>query len=239
MDIKAIICDIEGTTTSISFVKDILFKIAAEKSKIFLSENFDELKTIIDELYNLSLEDNFKLKHDSSNREKYVEAIDEYVQHLINTDRKGKPLKDLQGKIWRYAYENNLIKGHVYDDVAMNFKKWTEKGLKLYIYSSGSVEAQKLIFGYSLSGDLTPYLSGYFDTNVGLKQKAASYQNILDAIKLKGENVLFLSDIPNEVFAARTAKINSILLDRPGNASISEEIRAQFKVVKNFDEIEF
>lgn len=237
-NIKAIVCDIEGTTTSISFVKDVLFKIAGEKSQSYLRENFFELESLIAELDQLSKSDNYELKHDESDREKYIEAIDEYVQHLIKSDRKVKPLKELQGKIWKSAYEAGLIKGHVFCDVSVRFKKWVEKGLKIYIYSSGSVEAQKLIFGYSVAGDLCQHLSGYFDTTIGHKQDSASYQNILDSIKFNGEEVLFLSDIPNEVIAARAAKINCILLDRPGNAPLPQKIQEQFKVVKNFDEIE-
>ena len=236
--IKAVICDIEGTTTSISFVKDVLFKIAAEESKSFLMNNYDELKYLIDQLHNLALEEKFEIRNDTSSKVEHVNAVDHYIQHLIKTDRKVSMLKELQGKIWRHAYESNLIKGHVYDDVKRNFKKWTDKDLKIYIYSSGSVEAQKLIFGYSIAGDMCKYLSGYFDTRVGHKQEKKSYENILDNINLKGEEALFLSDIQNEVIADRNANISCILLDRPGNAALSEKVRSEFRVVKNFDEIE-
>lgn len=239
LKLKAIICDIEGTTTNVSFVKNILFNIASEKCQEFLMENFAdaEIKEIIDGLYQQSVADEIPiLKHVDS--EKFIEDVTKYVKELIKSDRKIKALKLLQGKIWSNAYESGLIKGHVFDDVKENFMKWIEKGLKIYIYSSGSVEAQKLIFGYSTHGDLNVFLSGYFDTNVGHKQEAPSYQNILDAIELKGENVLFLSDIPNEVIAADAVGINCIILDRPNNPiELSEEIRKKFKVIKTFNEI--
>lgn len=237
---ESIICDIEGTTTSISFVKDVLFKIASEKCQEYLTVHFDEveIQEIIEELYQHSIADGRAINK-NDDKLKYVEAINDYVQNLIKNDRKVKPLKQLQGKIWKDSYQAGIIKGHVYDDVKENFDKWTKKGLKIYIYSSGSVEAQKLIFGFSTHGNLCEYLSGYFDTTIGHKQESTSYQNILDAIQLKGEKVLFLSDIPNEVIAANAVGINCIILDRPNNpTTLSAELRAKFKVVNTFNEIE-
>lgn len=230
--VKAILCDIEGTTTSISFVKDVLFKIAAEECEGFLNENKDnaEIREIIDELFRESGNDN----KDCENK---IEIVTQYVQQLIKADKKVKSLKLLQGKIWKNAYEKGLVKGHVYDDVPVNFQKWTEQGFKIYIYSSGSVEAQKLIFSYSSHGNLCNYLSGYFDTTVGHKQESTSYQNILNEIGFKGEDVLFLSDIPQELYAASSVGISCIILDRPNNPTqITSEIK--FKVAKDFNEIE-
>lgn len=240
-NIKAIICDIEGTTTSISFVKDVLFKIAAEQCQEYLKTNFNnaEIQEIIKELCQQSIIDGTAIETNENDRQNYIESVNDYIQQLIKSDRKIKALKSLQGKIWREAYKSGIIKGHVFEDVKENFEKWTEKGLRIYIYSSGSVQAQKLIFRYSTSGDLCEYISGYFDTNFGHKQEASSYQSILKSIELKGENALFLSDIPNEVIAADAVKIKCIILDRPNNPTeLSEEIRKKFKVVKNFNEIE-
>jgi enolase-phosphatase E1 len=234
--LKAILCDIEGTTTSISFVKDVLFKIASDECHNFLNANFDdpEIQKIIAELLKESGNENCE-----DSKEKKVQVTTDYVQQLIKADKKVKSLKLLQGKIWKNAYEKGLVKGHVYDDVLSNFKRWTEKGYKIFIYSSGSVEAQKLIFSYSTHGNLCEYLSGYFDTNVGHKQEEASYQNILNEIGLKGEEVLFLSDIPAELDAAFSVSISCILLDRPNNPTkITNEIKQKFKVAKDFDEIE-
>lgn len=242
INLKAVICDIEGTTTSISFVKDVLFTIASEKCQEFLMENYEdvEIKVIIEDLYQQSIMDETPiLNYANEERDTIVKGVTKYVQQLIKSDRKIKALKALQGKIWTHFYGAGLIKGHVYDDVKENFIKWVAKGLKIYIYSSGSVEAQKLIFGYSTHGDLTEFLSGYFDTNVGHKQEAQSYQNILKAVNLKGEDVLFLSDIPNELIAADAVGINCIILDRPNNPTeLSEEITKKFKVTKTFNEIQ-
>jgi enolase-phosphatase E1 len=232
--IKAILCDIEGTTTSISFVKDVLFKIAADQCENFLKDNFDkaEIKEIIDDLYRES-------GSNDKDCENKIEIVTKYVQQLIKADKKVKALKLLQGKIWKNAYEKGLIQGHVYDDVPVNFKKWTEQGLKIYIYSSGSVQAQELIFTFSSHGNLIKYLSGYFDTNVGHKQESVSYQNILNEIGFKAEDVLFLSDIPQEIFAASSVGISCIILDRPNNPTeITNEIKEKFKVAKDFDAIE-
>jgi enolase-phosphatase E1 len=139
--------------------------------------------------------------------------------------------------IWEESFQTGKIKGHVYSDVPRNLKKWTEEGKKVYIYSSGSISAQKLLFTYSCEGNLTQYLSGFFDTSVGFKQETESYLNILKTIECDGKNVMFLSDIPGEVIAARKADIKCMLLTRENNAPLTDEIRREFQVVSNFDEI--
>jgi enolase-phosphatase E1 len=115
-----------------------------------------------------------------------------------------------------------------------------EQGFKIYIYSSGSVEAQKLLFGNSEYGDMSPFISGNFDTNIGHKQESQSYKNIVNELKVDPSNILFLSDIPNEVKAAKEAGMGAIILDRPKNPTeLSEDIKNEFKVVQTFDEIDF
>lgn len=132
-----------------------------------------------------------------------------------------------------------IILGHLYEDVPLNFKKWVEGGLKIYIYSSGSVEAQKLLFGHSEYGDMRSYISGHFDTNIGLKQDVQSYKNIVKELNEKPEDILFLSDIPNEVIAACDAGMKAIIIDRPNNPTeLGEEVRKRFAIVKAFDEID-
>lgn len=131
------------------------------------------------------------------------------------------------------------ILGHVYDDVPANFSKWVEQGLQVQIYSSGSVEAQKLLFTNSKHGNLLKYISGHYDTNIGHKQESQSYKNIIRQLNVDASEVLFLSDIPNEVIAAQESGMHVLILDRPNNPTkLSAEIRCKFKVVKTFDEIE-
>lgn len=228
-----------GTTTSISFVKDVLFTYAYRNCAKYLENNYgdDETQAIISELVKQSEADGKKIQITDS-KSSNIQLITDYVRELITKDVKVKPLKELQGKIWRQAYESSEIHGHVFDDVLKNFQKWTSMGIKIFIYSSGSVEAQKLLFSHSKDGDLTQYLSGYFDTSIGGKTEARSYTNILNVIDLKGENVLFLSDILGEVFAAKSAGIYCHVLMRPGNKPITNDEVNCFKMVNNFDEIQ-
>jgi len=239
MNIKAIICDIEGTTTSISFVKDTLFKYAYENCEKYLIDNFDEqeIQSIVENLCVEAINDKYEIVK-SDNVNEYAHKVACYVQELINQDRKVSSLKLLQGKIWKYAFESKVVTGHLFEDVLRNFVNWTYNGIKIYIYSSGSVEAQKLLFKYSVSGDLSSYITDYFDTKVGHKQEPKSYENILQQIKLDGQHVLFLSDIPNELYAAKHADIKTLLLFRPNNYEISEHDKSQLSMVDNFDEID-
>ncbi|XP_070493170.1 enolase-phosphatase E1 [Chironomus tepperi] len=239
MNIKAVICDIEGTTTSISFVKDTLFTYAYENCEKFLIDNFNdpEIQSIIENLCVEATNDKYEITK-SDNVNEYAHSITCYVQELINQDRKVSPLKLLQGKIWKYAFESKVVTGHLFEDVIRNFEKWTNNGIKIYIYSSGSVEAQKLLFKYSNSGDLSPYITDYFDTKVGHKQEPKSYENIIKQINFESHNVLFLSDIPKELYAAKQEGIQTLLLRRPNNYEISEEDKSHLSIVDNFDEIE-
>lgn len=140
------------------------------------------------------------------------------LEKWIDEDRKATPLKALQGMIWREGYESGELKGHVYADTPEFLRRWHGRGLRLYVYSSGSVEAQKLIFGHTEFGDLTPLFSGYFDTRVGGKREAQSYRTILLDTGLSGPDVLFLSDIGEELDAARAAGMKTCQLLRDDKA---------------------
>lgn len=237
-DIKALLLDIEGTTSDILFVKNVLFPYARDNCRSFLYQYFDdpEIRKIVDDLVTLSELDGRPIIT-SDNREEFIDSIVSNVHWQISEDRKTRELKNLQGKIWKIAFESGEICGHVYEDVPRKLKEWTDKNLKVYIYSSGSVEAQKLLFGHSEYGNLLEFLSGHFDTNVGHKQEVKSYQNIAEAINLPAEQILFLSDIPNEIIAANSAGMMTTILIRPNNAEISDEIKSQYKTAINFDEI--
>jgi len=147
-------------------------------------------------------------------------------------DRKIAPLKTIQGMIWAEGYADGSLIGHVYSDAITGLQRWHAQRLPLYVYSSGSVAAQKLLFAHTVAGDLTPLFSGYFDTAVGAKREAASYRTIADRIGLPAAEVLFLSDIVEELAAASAAGMQVTLLarDTPGETS-------RYPVATSFDTI--
>lgn len=193
---KAILLDIEGTTSSISFVADELFPHARRHLPTFIANHPEECAPILSE----------------------VPGDDPVATLLqwIDEDRKETPLKTLQGMIWAQGYADGELKGHVYPDTPEALRRWHGLGLAIHIYSSGSIAAQKLIFGHSIAGDLTPLLSGYFDTTTGPKRDADSYTKIVDALDLAPSELLFVSDAPAEVDAAREAGLHALLIDRDG-----------------------
>jgi len=206
--IRAIVTDIEGTTSSIDFVHQTLFPYAKTHVRAFLRAQGgnDEVQHLLDDVEKLAGAD---LSID--------EAAD-VLEQWMEEDRKFTPLKSLQGLIWKIGYEAGALKGHVYADTPEYLRRWHAQGLALYVYSSGSVAAQKLIFGHSDAGDLTPLFSGYFDTRIGGKREVSAYQRILQEIKLPGEQVLFLSDIGEELDAARIAGMHTCQLVRDDKA---------------------
>jgi enolase-phosphatase E1 len=202
--IRAILTDIEGTTSSLSFVKDVLFPYAREKLPAFVQAHAGE-PSVRQLLEQVSAEAGKKLSDE--------EAVTQ-MREWIAQDRKVTPLKALQGLVWEDGYRNGDYQGHIYDDAAEYLRKWHGEGLKLYVYSSGSVYAQKLLFGHTTHGDLTPLFSGYFDTNVGHKQEANSYRSIAGEIGLPANEILFLSDIESELDAAAEAGMATCWLVR-------------------------
>ncbi len=195
----AIVTDIEGTTSSIAFVADVLFPYARKRLVDFVARNPDAARPILAEVAEMD---------DGDPVTTLLSWIDE--------DRKATPLKTLQGMIWAEGYADGTLTGHVYRDAAAALRRWHARGIRLYVYSSGSVAAQKLIFGHSNEGDLTPLFSGYFDTTTGPKREPASYRAIADAAGLAAADMLFLSDAPAEVAAARAAGMAALLVDRDG-----------------------
>ncbi|XP_013135587.1 PREDICTED: enolase-phosphatase E1 [Papilio polytes] len=227
---KILLLDIEGTTTSISFVKDKLFPYAEEKVQQFLEGQWDdaEVKQAVAALRQLAIEDKEKsvegvvaIPGEDAKKEEQIEGLVKSVKWQMSIDRKAGPLKQLQGLIWKQGYDNGDIKGHVYDDVSAALEQWKSvEGQKVYIYSSGSVQAQKLLFGQSLAGDLLPHIEGHFDTAVGAKQEPASYTAIVEKIGCKPDEILFLTDILKEAEAARGAGLHAALVSREGNAPL-------------------
>lgn len=222
--IKAIVTDIEGTTSSIDFVHQSLFPYAKQHMRAFLRAQAgnDQVQRLLAEVEQIE------------NRDLSLADAADVLESWIAEDRKLTPLKALQGMIWRQGYEAGELKGHVYADTPEALRRWHGEGRKLYVYSSGSEEAQRLIFGHSDAGDLTPLFSGYFDTRIGGKREETSYRNILQAIGLPGAEVLFLSDIAEELDAAQAAGMKTCQLVRdertrlaPGHAQVGKLTEVQ------------
>lgn len=204
--IKAIVTDIEGTTSSLSFVKDVLFPYARSHLADFVRSHAQEsaIKSLLEEVCQVIGE------------QLDTEQIIIQLINWMDEDKKITPLKSLQGLIWEAGYQQGDFMGHIYSDAAEQLKKWHLQGLALYVYSSGSVYAQKLLFAHTEFGDLTPLFSGYFDTHIGAKKDVPSYQYIAEHIGLPANQLLFLSDISEELNAAKAAGFATIQLMRDG-----------------------
>lgn len=204
MPVRAILTDIEGTTSSISFVKDVLFPYARRALPGFVREHGDEPE--VRRWLDVVATEQGGICGDGT--------IVEVLQGWIDEDRKHTALKALQGMIWDAGYRSADFTAHLYPDAAAALREWHDAGFPLYVYSSGSVPAQRLFFGHSDAGDLTSLFSGWFDTEIGGKREAASYARIADAIGTAPADVLFLSDVVEELDAAREAGMQTVLLDR-------------------------
>ncbi|MGH8556652.1 MAG: acireductone synthase [Methylococcales bacterium] len=204
--ISAIVTDIEGTASSLSFVQDVLFPYAREHIRTFVLENAQgraapHINAVRAEAGSMELS--------------LAQVADRLIQ-WIDEDKKITALKALQGMVWEQGFKNGDFKGHVYTDAVEYLRTWQNQGVKLYVYSSGSIFAQKLLFGFSDFGDLTPLFSGYFDTTTGAKFDVESYRKIAAAIHLPVHEILFLCDIEKELDAARTAGMQTLWLVREG-----------------------
>lgn len=202
MTLRAVLLDIEGTTSSIAFVAEVLFPYARARLLDFAAAHPEALADVPGE-------DKLATLH-----------------AWMDEDRKETLLKDIQGQIWAQGYADGSLAGHVYPDTPVALRRWRDAGLAVHIYSSGSIAAQRLLFGHSIAGDLTPLIDGYFDTTTGPKREAASYAAIAAALGLSPEELLFVSDAEAEVSAARAAGMAAVLIDRDGGrgdvASLAE-----------------
>ncbi|HJZ65601.1 MAG TPA: acireductone synthase [Candidatus Acidoferrum sp.] len=231
--------DIEGTTTPVDFVYKTLFPFAAERVDGFLRRHIPEAETV-------SLLEDLRQAHAAEwtdhpaigpwlrrTPEEEIASATKYVRHLIAVDRKVRPLKTLQGKIWEEGYRSGNLLGEVYEDVPRAFARWRSDGKRIAIFSSGSILAQKLLFGHSNAGDLTKQIEAYFDTTTGPKREAKSYSAIAGALREKSGSVLFVSDVEAELDAAKEAGMQTALMIRPGAA---EATNARHATIKSFDE---
>ncbi len=272
--IDFVLLDIEGTTTPITFVHDVLFPYARVRVRAYLEDahNSDpEVRQIVEDLRLELPASGFpppagglnpdvgsreleagsgklesgtaklgagsgKPEADSGKLGWQLEAdIASYVYWLMDRDRKSGPLKALQGRIWEQGYATGALKGEVYADAPDAFARWTAAGVRIGIYSSGSVLAQKLLFAHSTAGDLSRFLSGYFDTAVGAKREAVSYRRIVEALELAASRVLFVSDVVAELDAAQEAGLQTMLCVRP---PARPPAASAHRMVESFNEIE-
>lgn len=232
--IRGILLDIEGTTTPISFVHDVLFAYARNHVRDYLLQHENEVTDDIAQLRDEHTRDTNSdtqpppLTNDA-------DSITTYVHWLIDRDRKSTGLKSLQGKIWREGYMNGTLKAEVFNDVRPAFERWQKAGLRISIFSSGSALAQQLLFAHTGDGDLTIFITDYFDTNVGAKGDAESYRRIAKNMDLSPHEILFISDVVIELEAATAAGMETRLSIRPGNQPQPGPER--FQIIHTFDEV--
>ncbi|NHC33425.1 acireductone synthase [Scytonema millei] len=231
-----ILLDIEGTTTPIDYVFGVLFPFAQKQVESFL-QTHDRDSGVQADLKRLQQE----YAADVTQGLTVPAWVDDsataaipYIHYLIASDRKSTGLKSLQGKIWESGYRDGTLRSQLFPDVKLAFERWTREGKRLYIFSSGSVQAQKLLFQYSEAGDLTQYLSGYFDTETGSKKEAESYRKIAQAIGILPRQILFISDVTAELKAADVAGMQTLFSLRLGNRTLDSE---GFSVIDSFDNV--
>jgi enolase-phosphatase E1 len=221
----AILTDIEGTTSSIGFVHEVLFPYAKATLPAFVRESRRDpgVAALLGEVRE-------EIGEPEANTERVIQAL----LGWIDEDRKATPLKALQGLVWERGYEAGDFTGHVYGDALRNLRRWHEAGLPIYVYSSGSTQAQKLLFRHSDAGDLTPLFAGYFDTRIGPKREPHAYSAIAKDIGLPPADILFLSDVAEELDAAAAAGMQTVQLVRDDTVE-----RGRHRSVNDFDEIIF
>jgi enolase-phosphatase E1 len=245
---RGVLLDIEGTVSPIKFVRETLFPYARKQLRAFLNAHWNEpaLPAVCDAMAHDAGFDTFEewysSKHgfsaltESAKERECKEIIAKEAEKLMDKDAKSTGLKELQGLIWEDGYFSGELKSQVYDDVVPALALWRDAGAMLRIYSSGSIQAQRLFFGYSEKGDLVPYFSGFYDTHYGGKKEANSYRIIAKDMGLPAESIVFFSDIVDELEAARGAGMQAILVVRPGNAATGAGVN--FPRISSFEEVE-
>ncbi len=239
--LTAVLLDIEGTTTPIAFVHDVLFPFARAHLRGYLdahggSAALDDLVTTLarEHAQDAAAGAEPPAWHDAKPAAR-LDSADAYARWLMDRDRKSPALKELQGRIWEAGYRAGRLQGQIFPDVAPAIRRWRAAGLDVAIYSSGSVLAQQLLFGSTAEGDLNPLLTAFFDTAVGAKTDRDSYARIAKALGRAASEILFLSDAETELRAARTAGLQVRLAVRPGNAPPTGGF--EFERVRSLDQL--
>ncbi|KAG8364926.1 hypothetical protein BUALT_Bualt18G0049500 [Buddleja alternifolia] len=238
---RCIVLDIEGTTTPITFVTDVLFPYARDSVGKHLELTYDTAETQDDiKLLRAQVEEDLEngvvgaspIPSDGE-KEEVMAALVANVEAMIKADRKITALKQLQGHIWQNGFQNNELEAVVFDDVPEALKKWHSLGIKIYIYSSSSRLAQRLLFGNTNYGDLRKYLCGFFDTSVGNKKERKSYIEITECLGVNSPaEILFVTDVYQEATAAKAAGLEVIIAVRPGNGPLPDN--HGFRTIKSF-----
>lgn len=231
-DVKVVLLDIEGTTTPKNFVYRTLFPYARERFHDFLRARFDD-PDVRGDVALLLKECGVE---EGGARDARIALAHQCAMRLMDQDRKSTGLKSLQGKIWDAGFADGTLRADLFPDVFPAMKRWKERGKSISIYSSGSIQAQKLLFSHTGEGDLTPYLSRYFDTTSGPKIKRESYLTIARALEVRPEEVLFVSDAPSEITAAESAEMEVRWCVREGEAKADPLL--PYPIVRSFDEID-
>jgi enolase-phosphatase E1 len=240
--VSGLLLDVEGTTTPIDFVYRVLFPYALSHAGEFLKRNLvapdvrldleglrKEHQADVDVLKGLAPP---PLRADDPDAE--IESVVTYIGWLTEQDRKSTSFKSLQGKIWQEGYRSGRLRAEVFEDVPRALKRWRDQKKSICIFSSGSVQAQKLLFAHTVAGDLSEHISGYFDTTTGSKTDAHSYQKIVHAFPKQPSEILFVSDVTAELDAARAAGLETALCVRPGNRP---QPVTSHSVIATFDEV--
>lgn len=233
-----ILLDIEGTTSSIDFVHDVMFPFARKRVPDFVTSNWgsDELNSCIALLAN-DLGEASVESWLSGDAETNQQTVIDAVVNMIDNDVKATGLKQLQGIVWKSGFHSGEMVAHLYDDTAPAIKRWKEQGLDLRIYSSGSIAAQKLFFGHSIAGDLLDLFSAHYDTTTGPKKEAESYRKIVADIGVAANQIVFVSDVPAELDAAAEAGLQTVLSIRPGNAEVDDV--TSYQAIESFESLVF
>lgn len=247
-EVTVILLDIEGTTTPIAFVKDILFPYIKENVKEYLQTHWEEEECQQDvNLLRKQAEDDSHLDgavpipaasgNGADDLQQTIQAVVDNVCWQMSLDRKTTALKQLQGHMWKAAFTAGRMKAEFFEDVVPAVRKWREAGMKVYIYSSGSVEAQKLLFGHSTEGNILELVDGHFDTKIGHKVESESYRKIANSIGCSTNNILFLTDVTLEASAAEEAAVHVAVVVRPGNAGLTDDEKAYYSLISSFSEL--
>lgn len=227
-DINYILLDIEGTTSDIQFVHKVMFPYSRERLDSFVLSHQDDAAVVE------AIELTKQTVKAEQGQEIDLESAIATLLHWIDSDRKHPALKSIQGLIWKEGFETGAFTSHLYPDVKPQLENWTRSGLKLGIYSSGSIATQKMFFSHTVEGDLTPLLANYFDLTTGSKKEARSYEKIIENLGLAPNKIVFFSDVPAELVAAREKGLQVVHIKREGTASWSD-----VPEVESFQEISF
>jgi enolase-phosphatase E1 len=235
---RAVLLDVEGTTTPVSFVYDVLFPYARRHLRAYVATQLGSIE--MDDAATMLADE---WSGDDSRGEPVpprrptatdADSICDYLSLLMDRDRKSPGLKRIQGKIWEQGYLNGELRGQVFPDVPRAFTEWSAAGVAIAIYSSGSTLAQRLLFSHSTAGDLTPSIGHYFDTAVGAKRSPDSYARIVAALDRSPGELTFISDVDAELEAARDAGVGVVMCVREGNATTTSRVAP---TIHSFDEL--